>query len=378
MKFLIIHNRYRTLGGEESVVATQRALLEAAGHAVVVYERDYAEIAGHRGGRVWSFFTALRSPRAIRELRRIVDREKPDVALVHNLYPLISPSVLPILRRGGVRVCMMLHNFRLICPIGIFFRAGHLCEQCGQSRCLREVECLRHRCEGSLVGSFAYALRGAWGRKLGYFKRNVDTYFVLSAFQRDKLANYGIDRSKMRVLANPLYNLPPSSASREDFVGFVGRISVEKGVEVLFAVARLMPERRFKIVGVMDKSIDVANVPANVMLMGTMTRLELADFYSSAAVVVSCSVIYETFGLVLAEAMHYGAAVVVPRIASMSELVMNGAAGEIYTAGDATELACKIELLLRDDAHREQLVRTAQTHIRQLCDATHYAEQLTL
>lgn len=134
MKFLIIHNPYSKIGGEDSVVRTQAEALRGAGYEVVLYERAYAEIYGWRWGRFASFFSALYNRRSVHEVRALVATEKPDVALVHNLFPVVSPAVLSVLHRAGVKVVMTLHNYRLACPTGVMFRNGQICEECAAAR----------------------------------------------------------------------------------------------------------------------------------------------------------------------------------------------------------------------------------------------------
>ena len=98
MKYLIIHNQYSNLGGEERVVETQKTLLTNANHTVKTYIRKHEEMKSWKLGRIRSFFTALYNRQARREISTIVDEFKPDVAIIHNLYPIISPAILPILK----------------------------------------------------------------------------------------------------------------------------------------------------------------------------------------------------------------------------------------------------------------------------------------
>lgn len=371
MKFLIIHNRYRTPGGEESVVAAQRSLLAAAGHSVAVYERDYKEHRGHWWGRVVSFFSALASPRSKRDIARILADNKPDVALIHNLFPWISASVIPVLHKGGVKTIFFAHNFRLICPIGIFFTDGTICTRCGGRD--REFNCIKRKCEGSVLGSVAFAARGAWARRAGYFNE-LDAICTLSDFQSTTLAAYGVDKAKMWVLANPLPKLPTSDAKRGNFVGMVGRFSVEKGADIFIAAARALPTVEFRVAGTVSGQF--ADIPPNVIFCGRLGAQALADFYSEARIVVSCSTAYETFGLTIAEAMHYRAAVIVPSIAAMPALVAGGDAGLIFKSGDANDLAAKITTLIGDDDLHKKLTERAATHIENLCSAKNYCETL--
>lgn len=352
MKFLIVHNRYSRVGGEEGVVAFQRRLLESRGHTVVLYERSYDEIRGWRFGRFSSLFSALYNRRSVRDLRNVVAQERPDVAIVHNLFPVISPAVLPVLKKGGVRVLMTLHNYRLVCPIGILYTGGEICERCG-SCSGRELSCLIHKCEGSWAGSFGYALRGWWARFRGYYRRNVDAFLALSDFQCDILSKYtGISIDRFAVIPNcidPAAMPEPSAVAvvaGRHYVAYAGRLSREKGIDLLFEAARRMPEVEFRVAGMVAEGYALPEVPGNVRLMGQLDKAQLADFYAGARVVVVTSRWYEGFPLSVIEAMYYGAPVVVPRMAGLPEIVDHEACGLTYAPGSAAGLTVNLAKLL--------------------------------
>ena len=351
MKFLIIHNRYSRPGGEEGVVALQRQLLESRGHTVLLYERSYDEIRTWRFGRLTSLFSALYNRRSVLDIREIVRREQPDAAIVHNLFPVISPAILPELRKARVRVLMTLHNYRLVCPTGLFHTVGAICERCGGCAG-REWNCLIHRCEGSLAGSLGYALRGWWSRRMGYFSRNVDRFLALTAFQRDRLSHYtGIPVERFAVVPNcidpaamPAPTSQPQGAT--PYIAYAGRLSREKGINLLFEAARLLPGIEFRIAGQAAEDYILPPTPANVTLLGQLDKPQLADLYAGACAVVTASRWYEGFPLSVIEAMYYGAPVVVPALAGLPEIVADGTCGAIYPAGSATALADTLRRLV--------------------------------
>ena len=130
MKILIVHNDYGKPSGEEAVVDRMAAMLRARGHEVAFYRLTSAGRRDSLWGRVEGFACGLYSPAGVRGLRRALRRERPDVVNVHNLYPFISPAALFQCRRAGVPVVMTVHNFRLLCPTGLFMRGGRPCELC--------------------------------------------------------------------------------------------------------------------------------------------------------------------------------------------------------------------------------------------------------
>lgn len=335
MKFLIIHNQYSRRGGEEAVVELQSRLLSRHGHDVVMYSRVHGEV-----GRFRSFFSAIRNGRVVSEIRRVIEREKPDVAIVHNLFPVISAAILPVLSGAGVRVIMTLHNYRLVCPNGLFYTHGEVCERCGTSA-LGMMNCALRRCEGSLAGSVAWTVRSLCARR--YF-RAVDRFMALSGFQVDKITKYStLERSRFEIIPNcvDVATMPDSVCERGEFVGFVGRLSREKGVGLLLEVARLLPEVRFRVAGERAGNVAMEYLPENVELVGFLSREELADFYSAARYVILTSSCYETFPLTVLEAMYYRSTVVVPSWAALPEIV--GDSGVLYEPNNAQALAAAIK-----------------------------------
>ena len=159
MKVLLLHNFYRSgnPGGEDNVVRQEQALLESAGHAVVRYERSNDEVDQH--DPLQAARTALHmgwSRRSYREVTALIARQRPDVAHVHNTFPLLTASVYAACRDAGVPVVQTLHNYRWLCSAATFYREETVCEQCGP---MRIAPAIRHRCyRGSRVASAAVAL----------------------------------------------------------------------------------------------------------------------------------------------------------------------------------------------------------------------------
>jgi hypothetical protein len=109
MRVLIVHNYYQQAGGEDSVVANERAMLESHGHKTHFWSVSNDVIAG-----TWSkIAAAARTPysRPARDTTaRLIAEFKPTVVHVHNFFPLLSPSIYDACRAAGVAVVQTLHN----------------------------------------------------------------------------------------------------------------------------------------------------------------------------------------------------------------------------------------------------------------------------
>ena len=129
MRILLIHNNYGKTSGEEIMFNRIAELLRFYGHTVECFCRSSAEISSVFN-KVSAFFSGIYSFQSRTAFRRVLEKRRPDVAYVQNVFPLISPSVLGECRRAGIPVVMTVHNYRLVCPNGLHMVHGQVCEKC--------------------------------------------------------------------------------------------------------------------------------------------------------------------------------------------------------------------------------------------------------
>jgi glycosyltransferase involved in cell wall biosynthesis len=134
-----------------------------------------------------------------------------------------------------------------------------------------------------------------------------------------------------------------------EYVGYVGRISSEKGLDSLIAAARALPDVPVRLAGDWSGMPELRDrAPANVSFVGFLGQDDLGDFYGNSRFVVLPSTCFEVFPLVLPEAMGHGLPAVVSRIGGLPEIVTDGETGLLFEPGDADDLASKIRLLWDD------------------------------
>jgi len=344
MRICLVHNRYGSFSGEEAVVEATAHLLSEKGHEVVEFVRSSAEIGQMRLGKARAFFSGIYSWSAKRRMRHLLNKHRPDVVHVHNLYPLVSPSVLGKCRRAGVPVVMTVHNYRLICPNGLHMTAGQVCEKC-RGGC--EYWCVLRNCEGSLPKSIGYALRGWVARKRRMFLDNVTMYAALTEFQRQRLIAEGFPAERIAVIPNMVGGDGyAAEAAGGDYVAYVGRMSPEKGVTHLLSAAKRLPDIAFKAAGGYDRMPHLpGEAPANFEFLGQLGTELLNGFYSQARMLVLPSTCFEGFPMTIAEAMVRGKPVVCSRIGGLPEIVDDGVTGLLFEPGKAADLAEKIRFL---------------------------------
>lgn len=364
MKILFVHNEYGKYSGEEAVVDKMAAMLAGLGYEVAQLRMTTAGARESILGKVRGFVSGVYCPSGVRAMREILKKEKPDVVNVHNLYPFISPAALRECKKAGVPVVMTIHNFRLICPTGLFMRDGRPCELCLQKG--NEWGCVRHNCEHSLLKSVGYAARNAVARLKRHYIDCVDIFACITDFQRQKLIKAGFPGEKIVVIPNSMDSTVDVAPSSGSYVAYSGRLSYEKGVDLIIEAARRNPGIPFKLAGASRDSGLIAGLPANVELMGHLSGKALQDFYSNARFFVMASKWYEGFPMTILETAAYAKPMIAPDHGGFTEIIGHGedAIGILTAPSDIDSLASAIQHLWSNPALTAVLGRKANARLK--------------
>jgi glycosyltransferase involved in cell wall biosynthesis len=354
---LFLHNRYRTTGGEERVVEDLLWLVrERMGEQAHLLARDSAQLGARRAA-----LGLLRGGLSPADVTRAVRLTGARVVHAHNLQPALGWRALAAARAAGARVVLHLHQYRLVCAVGVCFTQGAECTRCHGRNTLPGV--LRN-CRASRPEAIAYAAALAlWQRRV---VEQADALIVPSAFARERLRELGapLDWQRVHVLAPPLRmamtagSADPSSGS---YALVVSRLSREKGVDVAIDACRVAglplvvagegPERA----ALLERAAG-----ADVRFVGRVDDEELARLRAGAAIALAPSRSAETFGLAAAEAMAAGLPVVASRVGALAELVEPAG---LVPAGDADALARAMANLAGDSSAGER----ARERVRGVC-----------
>lgn len=357
---MLVHSRYRSAApsGENRVVDQEAAALAALGHEIVRFERHSDDIAG------WSRLRkavlpaqVVSNPVARRDLAAALRGARPDVVHLHNTFPLLSAAVLYACRDVGVPVVATIHNYKLECASGDFFRAGAVCHDCAGRL---PLSAMRHGCyRGSRAATAPVALSAALHREA--WRALVSAYIFISGAQRDLLI--GLDLPPARVFVR--HNLIPAATSGTSAsslaypcealpgdgtpeVVYAGRLDAAKGLRVLMAgwdrycARSARPGLRLVIVGSGQLEGEVAAWAAtrpSVRLTGQLSAVECLTTMAAARAVLLPSAWEETFGLAAVEAMALGVPPVAAGHGSFTELITDGVDGVLFRPGDPESLA---------------------------------------
>jgi glycosyltransferase involved in cell wall biosynthesis len=378
---LFLHNRYRTTGGEERMVEDLLWLVrERMGEAAELLSRDSATL-----GRGRATIGLLRGGLEPEDVARAVRLSGARVLHAHNLHPTLGWRALAAARAAGARVVLHLHQYRLVCAIGVCFTRGAECTRCHGRDTLPGV---RLNCRGSLPEAVAYgASLALWQRRL---VEQADAVIVPSAFARERLRELGapLPWERVRVVAPPVREpasyrrdadrseigeLPAGRrptgdrAPREPYALVVSRLAPEKGVDVAIDACRaagmplVVAGEGPELAALREQAgPDGREGGSRVRFVGHVDDAGLAELRAGAAIALAPSRSAETFGLAAAEAMAAGLPVAASRVGAFPELVDERG---LVPAGDPGALAQAIARLAGDRAAGERGLE----RVRALC-----------
>jgi glycosyltransferase involved in cell wall biosynthesis len=362
MRVLMLHNYYQHAGGEDESFAAEASLLEERGHRVdrwVLHNDSIKDISLPSVGvrTVWNH-------NLFRALREHIRAHRPDLVHAQNTFPLISPAAYYAAKAEGIPVVQSIHNYRLFCLNGLFWRDGHRCEDCTFKAL--PWPGVAHRCyrDSTLLSAGVATMIGVH-RMLRTWERQIDVFVALTAFGKRKLAALGIPESRIVVKPNFLSTDPGVGEEPiGNYVLFAGRLSPEKGLHTLLqAWSRLKVPIKLKVVGdgpLGGRLREIAAGDHSVEFVGRLSSKETQTLINGAQVVVVPSECYETFGRVIIEAYAAGTPVVASRIGALAELVLDGRTGRLFQPGDPDDLARSIQQLLNKRDLYLQMRRAAR------------------
>jgi glycosyltransferase involved in cell wall biosynthesis len=343
LRVLIAHSFYRLPGGEDRYVEQQAPLLRRK-HAVELLtqrNRDLRTSPTTAARMTWS--------RARRRLAEdAIDSFRPDVVHVHNVYPSLGPSVHLAAERRRVPLVMTVHNFRLRCPNGYMFTEGAPCRRCEQGVYAHAV---LHDCFPSASQSLSYAGALWLHRFVLKLERKVHLYLAPSEFVRRRMLEWGFDPRRVEVVRN-FTDVGADGSDPGAYGIYLGRLSAEKGIDVLLRALARAGDPPFRIVGDGPVGRALERLAQQLGLERT-EFLGRVPFDEVSALLRGCrylalpSVWDENAPIAALEAMAVGRPLVVTNTGGLPELVRHGE-GLLSEPGDDGAMADNIRRLADD------------------------------
>jgi len=285
MRIAVVHSFYdsRNTSGENFVVLSQIELMRSFGHEVRLFGAYTDELIDQPFYRVKSA-VKVASGIGLNPLKEISEFH-PDVTMVHNLFPNFGSRWLESWH--GV-VVQFLHNYRLFCASGVFFRQGETCFDCVTKS---PFEAIKNSCyRESKMATLPLFIAQTHRNQKPPIDNRLTKSVALSSHAKSILVSAGMNESKISVIPNFIEDFMIDKTEVLDELNnrwiAVGRITREKGFYNL--VKNWPTEFGLDIVGD-GKDLDcvkkIALEKPNIRFLGQLEKSELLDrlpFYSGA------------------------------------------------------------------------------------------------
>lgn len=333
-RILIVHNYYQIPGGEDTVVENEKRMLEKHGHKTFLYSRNNSELNTlSKLKKMCLPFSTVFNIRTYREIKRIIKEKRIDIVHVHNTLNLISPSVYYAALKCKVPVVQTVHNFRLLCPSAVFYRDGHVCEDCVKYGLWCAV---KHKCyRNSRIQTLACVVNTKIHRMTGiYGKIN---YICLTEFNKKKLLELKqVKRDRVFVkpnFVNSINKLSDSGERKDRFI-YVGRLDKLKGIKILFQAWKLLGNNAPELIicgnGDMEewcKEYIAKYSLSSVKLKGFVSNLEVKQLIANSKALILPTQCYEGFPVSIVEAFSVGTPVICSDFGNAGALITQGITG---------------------------------------------------
>jgi glycosyltransferase involved in cell wall biosynthesis len=374
MRVLIAHSFYRRPGGEDRYVQQQIQLLRLH-HAVELFSRRNDDL---RAGMSTAAEMTASAPSQRRALRDAIAAFRPDLIHLHNAYPGLGPAVHLEAQRANVPLVMTVHNSRLRCPNGYMFTEGQPCRRCESGN---YSNALVHHCFSTGSQALTYAGSLWLHRFFLQLDKKVTAFITPSQFMYDRMLDWGFPEPLLSVVRNFTDHFSDDTKPGE-YGMCLGRLSSEKGLDVLLEALALAGDPPFHIVGdgpLMTWLQQIAEEKRlkNTLFLGRLSTVEVAQQLQGSRFLAVPSLCDENAPLAALEAMAVGRPLIVSEMGGLPELVSSGE-GLVCRRHDARDLAEKILLLLQSEEaclkagsaalKRAQTEFTPEVHLRGLED----------
>mgnify|MGYP003292625866 CR=1 FL=1 len=346
-KILIVHNYYQIPGGEDTVVANEKKMLEDHGHQVALYTRHNSEMKTFsKIQKLLLPFSTIFSLKTYREVKALIKKEKVDAVHVHNTLNLISPSVYYAAFHCKVPVVQTIHNFRLLCPGAAFYRDGHICEDCVSKglMCAVKYSCYR----GSRLQTLACVISTGLQRILGTYGRL--NYICLTEFNKNKLLQLK-QMKEENIYVKPNFveastKIMSYEERKEQFV-YAGRLDSLKGIDVLLKAWEMFEAKEEKLIicgtgpeeSWCKKYVEEHHLK-NVELKGFVENTEVKKIIGESKALILPTRWYEGFPMTIVESYSVGTPVVASDLGNAGSLVEEGKSGLKFQT-DSPESLCE-------------------------------------
>lgn len=390
MRIILVNKFWYLKGGAERVVFVTKKLLEDAGHTVEIFGlKDKRNIFENKyfansvdyhqteKGSAWQLAQDFIYNRAAKEkFTQLIKDFSPDIIHFHNIYHQLSFSLVDAAVEAKVPMVMTLHDYKMISPNYNLFHHGKNQEECLGGKYYR---CILNNCLEKPSWSLLATIEAYW-REYKKYSNKISYFISPSEFVKNKFIQSNF-KGQIEVLPNLIE--PSSQKFSVNYIGdgvlFFGRLSAEKGVNILLKAAKLLPDIKFRIAGAGPQEHKLKiwackNNLKNVEFLGFLGKEKLQAVIANSRLVVAPSLWPEVFGLNIYEAIAAGKVVLGANIGAIPEALPPDL---LFIPGNNEDLAKTLKIWY-NKPFRELAEKAAElnNNLAKTSDKEHYLQQL--
>jgi glycosyltransferase involved in cell wall biosynthesis len=377
---LLVHDFYQKRGGEDAVVEDLKAMLEARGHTVETFFVYNNEIEHYSMlDKALVLPRTLYNPRPLRHLSRRLAAKKIDLVHIHNIWPLISPSLFFLLNRQRVPYLQTIHNYRYVVANAMLYKG----DVDPANRKIKMARRKGNNYRNSYLLTLTYWLTARFVRFSGVIDKGCGALQLLGPFGH-AVHRQIFDPDKLVVLGNFLPDKRVREMAplpKENYYLFLGRLSEEKGVFTLLkAFCAIESDAMLKIAGTGPMEAELKKRFAGhprVQFVGFVTGREKDALIAKAKAMVVPSEWQEVFPVSVMEANFAATPVIAARIGGLPDMVAKERNGLFFESGDVVDLSSKLEWCETNPDKVTEMGTVARQYAEEHFSEEQYYRQLT-
>lgn len=379
VKNIIILNDYDFINGGTSQIAigTANALAEA-GLNVVFFSgvsnstrNDLSEkvlkinTSQHdilnNPNRLNAMLSGIWNKRAASELNNLLKKFSPSDTIIHihGWSKALSASIGKVLHSTSFGVVCTLHDYFIACPNGGFYnyKKNKICTLTPMS-----LACICTNCDARAYSQKLWrVVRQKVQSDIGKMPYGIRNFIAVSGFSKEVLAPFLPDSASIFTISNPV-NIPVRPERTNVFaerILCIGRLSTEKGISIACEAARIS-KVPLTVIGDGPLNDALRAQYPEVTFRGWLQPAEVFTEIKNARALIFPSLLYETQGLAVLEALAHGLPAIVSDKCAASEFI-DGNNGLLFETGNAQDLAKKLTSLFSDPAMADTMSKYAYT-----------------
>lgn len=341
MKILFVHTLYGQNGGEDQVCENEIELLREVADVKQLYFNN----AGSKLNILSKFMFAPFNLLSLIKFNKTISIERPDIIHFHNWYFAASPLLLIWAKAKKIPVVVTLHNYRLLCPSATLFHKGGLfIESLKKGFPWKAVSRKVYR--DSYIQTFWLSCTVRMHKWLRTWQK-VDKYIALTPFAKQLFlsSDLGLRWDQLDVKSNFTPDNGYNFEKKEDYFLFVGRLSPEKGIDILLKTFS-DTDLNLVIIGDGPLCADVekaASMNQNISYLGKKPHSDIINYMKQASALIFPSIWYEGMPMTILESFSTGTPVIASRLGAMESLIRDEENGLLFSAADCNSLKSALD-----------------------------------